>query len=86
MFAARESTLLGGHEFIEAKRAVIRKTYKKLTAARDKNLTLVEEYSLLGPQDADGLVDGSHPNDLGFQLMADRLAPIIAKTLKLSQR
>jgi len=86
IYAARESSLLGGHDFIEAKRDVIRRTYKQLIAAGDKNLSLVEGYSLLGPNDVDGLVDGSHPNDLGFQLMADRFAPIIVKTLKLPQR
>jgi len=86
IYAARESSLLGSHEFIEAKRDVIRKTYKKLIAEGDKNLSLIEGYSLLGPNEADGLVDGSHPNDLGFQLMADRLATIIAKILKLPER
>jgi len=86
IYAARESSLLGSHEFIEAKRDVIRKTYKKLIAEGDKKLSLIEGYSLLSPNEVDGLVDGSHPNDLGFQLMADRLAPIIAKTLKLPER
>jgi lysophospholipase L1-like esterase len=86
IYAARESSLVGGHEFIEAKRDVIRNTYKKLISEGDQNLSLVEGYSLLGPNEGDGLVDGSHPNDLGFQLMADRLAPIIAKTLKLPER
>jgi lysophospholipase L1-like esterase len=84
IYAARESPILGGHDAIEAKRDVIRRTYGKLIAEGDGNLSLVEGYSLLGPNDVDGLVDGSHPNDLGFQLMADRLAPIIARTLKLS--
>jgi hypothetical protein len=86
IYTARESALLGKHAFVEAKRDVIRRTYKKLVAAGDKKLSLVEGYSLLGPNDADGLVDGSHPNDLGFQLMAHRLAPIIAKTLNLPQQ
>jgi len=57
-----------------------------LIAEGDKNLSLIEGYSLLGPNEVDGLVDGSHPNDLGFQLMADRLAPVIARTLRLSER
>ena len=86
IYAARESSILGGHDFIEAKRDVVRRTYKKLIAEGDKNLSLIEGYSLLGPNEVDGLVDGSHPNDLGFQLMADRLAPVIARTLKLSER
>ncbi len=49
----------------------------------DNLLTLVEGPSLLGPGRLDGLVDGVHPNDLGFQWMADGLAPVLAKTLGL---
>ncbi len=86
IYAARESSILGGHELIEAKRGVVRKAYKKLIAEGDRNLSLIEGHSLLGLNEVDGLVDGSHPNDLGFQLMADRLAPVIARTLRLSER
>ncbi|MGH9628149.1 MAG: hypothetical protein ACRD7E_07385 [Bryobacteraceae bacterium] len=46
-------------------------------------LTLVEGATLLGPDRLDGLVDGVHPNDLGFQWMADGLAPHIARVLDL---
>jgi lysophospholipase L1-like esterase len=49
----------------------------------DKRLTLVDGLTLLGPAQYDGLVDGVHPNDLGFQWMADALAPRIAEVLKL---
>ena len=52
-------------------------------AAGDSLLTLVDGLSLLGPNQLDGLVDGAHPNDLGFQWMADGLAPRIAKVLNL---
>jgi hypothetical protein len=36
-------------------------------AAGDTHLQLVEGTDLLGPSRVDGLVDGTHPNDLGFQ-------------------
>ncbi len=52
-------------------------------AAGDKLLTLVDGLTLLGPNQLDGLVDGAHPNDLGFQWMADGLAPRIARVLNL---
>jgi hypothetical protein len=52
-------------------------------AAGDKLLTLVDGLSLLGPNQLDGLVDGAHPNDLGFQWMADGLAPHVARVLSL---
>jgi hypothetical protein len=36
---------------------------------------------LLGPSRADGLVDGTHPNDLGFQSMAEGLTERLRKVL-----
>lgn len=66
-----------------AMRDVIRRAVAALSAGGDMNLYLVEGYSLLGPSDGDGLVDGAHPNDLGFQRIADRLEPLIRVTLKL---
>jgi lysophospholipase L1-like esterase len=64
-------------------RAHIREVVTAKIAAGDKRLTLVDGLSLLGPHQLDGLVDGGHPNDLGFQWMADGLAPVIAKVLQL---
>ncbi len=61
----------------------IREVVKARINAGDRNLTLVEGLSLLGPSQLDGLVDGVHPNDLGFQWMADGLAPKIADVLML---
>lgn len=49
----------------------------------DKNLYLVDGAKLLGPTPDDGLVDGGHPNDLGFEWMADGLNGVIRKALKL---
>jgi len=64
-------------------RRFIREVISRNIANGDNLLTLVEGYDLLGPGQLDGLVDGVHPNDLGFQWMADRLAPIVARTLAL---
>jgi lysophospholipase L1-like esterase len=66
-----------------AMRQHIREVVTAKIAAGDKLLTLVEGFTLLGPNQLDGLVDGAHPNDLGFQWMADGLAPHIAKVLNL---
>lgn len=65
-------------------RQYIRGVINRHIANGDQKLTLVEGYTLLGPEKLDGLVDGVHPNDLGFQWMADGLAPIIARTLTLA--
>ncbi|MBN2328006.1 MAG: SGNH/GDSL hydrolase family protein [Candidatus Omnitrophica bacterium] len=81
IYATREEAMHGGKENIEAKRDVIRKTAAQLIGEGDKNIHLLEGYDLLGPTEGDGLVDGSHPNDLGFQIMADRLQPILSKIL-----
>ena len=61
----------------------IREVVQARIKAGDQRLTLVEGPSLLGPNRLDGLVDGVHPNDLGFQWMADGLAPALAEVLKL---
>ena len=67
----------------ELMRGHIREVVKRQIAAGDQRLTLVEGYELLGPKQLDGLVDGVHPNDLGFQAMADGLTPHLRKSLAL---
>jgi lysophospholipase L1-like esterase len=68
---------------LELMRAHIRKVVAERMGAGDTLLQLVEGTDLLGPERADGLVDGSHPNDLGFQWMAEGLAPRLRKVLGL---
>jgi hypothetical protein len=72
-----------GGERLDAMRQHVRDVVNRKIAAGDRRLTLVDGLALLGPGRLDGLVDGSHPNDLGFQWMADGLAPYVAKALKL---
>ncbi|MDQ6665784.1 MAG: hypothetical protein M3Z23_15500, partial [Acidobacteriota bacterium] len=54
-------------------------------AAGDGRLQIVEGTDLLGRTRADGLVDGTHPNDLGFEWMAEGLAPPLRTMLRLSK-
>src|SRR5262249_42801783 len=68
---------------LEQMRQHVRTVIERHIAEGDRLLTLVEGGTLLGPNRLDGLVDGVHPNDLGFQWMADGLAPYIAKALSL---
>ena len=49
----------------------------------DRNMYLVEGLGLLSADDADGFVDGVHPNDLGFERMAKSLAPILVDVMEL---
>ncbi len=62
---------------------VIRKETARRIAAGDTRLVTVEGLTLLSPADSDCLVDGIHPNDLGFYREAHRLAPVIESALRL---
>jgi lysophospholipase L1-like esterase len=68
---------------LEGMRELIRQVAARRIAAGDLHLEIVEGTDLLGPSGGDGLVDGTHPNDLGFQWMANGLAGRIAKILGL---
>ncbi|MBI4875008.1 MAG: SGNH/GDSL hydrolase family protein [Acidobacteria bacterium] len=70
-------------ERLEAMRSHIRLAVAKRIAEGDSRLQLVEGTDLLGPDRLDGLVDGTHPNDLGFQWMAEGLAARLGKVLGL---
>ena len=50
----------------------------------DRLLYFVDGFDLLGPELADGVVDGGHPNDLGFRAMADGLIPTLIRVLNLA--
>ncbi|HWB98022.1 MAG TPA: SGNH/GDSL hydrolase family protein [Bryobacteraceae bacterium] len=69
---------------LEGMRQLIRGVVARRIAQGDRNLQLVEGTDLLGPERLDGLVDGTHPNDLGFEWMADGLARRLAKVLGLT--
>ncbi len=67
----------------EAKREVIRRAVADRIEAGDERISLVEGYDLLGPDDRLGLVDATHPNDIGFMGMARRLTPVLRNVLGL---
>ena len=68
---------------LESMRELIRQAAAKRIAAGDGHLEIVEGTDLLGPSGGDGLVDGTHPNDLGFQWMAEGLAARVGNVLGL---
>ncbi|MGD7789503.1 SGNH/GDSL hydrolase family protein [Propionibacteriaceae bacterium Y1700] len=47
----------------------------------DADLHLLEGPTVLGPDDADRLHDGLHPDTEGYALMASRIAPVVRKLL-----
>lgn len=71
----------------EMMRRYIRQVVSKRVGAGDGRLQLIEGTDLLGPDRLDGLVDGVHPNDLGFRWMGEGMAGRLAKVfgLKLEQ-
>jgi lysophospholipase L1-like esterase len=79
IYSARESWSRDAR--LEGMRELIRQAAASRIAAGDRHLEIVEGTDLLGPSRGDGLVDGTHPNDLGFQWMAEGLAGRIAKVL-----
>ena len=55
--------------------------YYVLCRPKDRNLHLADGYGLI-PFGADSAqVDGCHPNDHGFRLIADRLAPLVEQII-----
>lgn len=65
------------------RRKFIAQLVRERVQAGDRKLYLVDGAKLLGPTPDDGLVDGVHPNDLGFYWMAEGLAPTLRRALNL---
>jgi hypothetical protein len=80
IYAASEAS---GSTRNEQMRALIRKVVSGRIAAGDTHLQLLEGTDLLGPSRVDGVADGTHPNDLGFQWMAEGIAERLRKVLGL---
>ena len=68
---------------LEGMRELIRKAAAERIAAGDRQLEILEGTDLIGPSRGDGLVDGTHPNDLGFEWMAEGLASRLSKMIGL---
>lgn len=83
IYTAREVRLQSLKQDWQQRRRFIRDVITQRAAEGDKNIYFVEGTDLLGPSRGDGLVDGSHPNDLGFHWMAEGLAPQLRKVLNL---
>lgn len=66
------------------RRAVIRRTYEHALAAGDTRVRFIDGETLFGTTERrDCLVDGTHPNDLGFRRMADVITPVLREMLRL---
>jgi lysophospholipase L1-like esterase len=83
IYGTNEATRDPSQTNIQKMREHIRQAVSQRIAAGDRRLQIVEGTDLLGPAQGDGLVDGTHPNDLGFQWMAEGLAARLRKVLGL---
>ena len=81
IYSARESW--SADTRLEEMRILIREVAGRRIAAGDRKLEILEGTDLIGPSRENGLVDGTHPNDLGFEWMAEGLALRISKLLGL---
>ncbi len=77
------SEIWGGTTRLEDMRRYIREAVAERKEMGDEHITLVEGYDMLGPDDRVGLVDTSHPNDLGFMAMARGIEPALREALGL---
>lgn len=60
-----------------ARLAVIQKNYDNAKRAGDENVYLLDGPTLMAMAGDDGLVDGAHPNDLGFGSMAKAVGDVM---------
>lgn len=61
--------------------AVIREAYSEALRRGDQQVHFVDGTWLIGPEDEGVYVDGVHPNDRGFFMIADRLEPVLRDLL-----
>lgn len=64
------------------RREIIRATYLHAKEAGDENVYFVDGGALFDPYSDYATVDGSHPNDYGFVVIADALETILSEILK----
>jgi hypothetical protein len=64
------------------RRAAIHATYDRAVAAGDKNVYFIDGREIFAGDDWDACtVDGTHPNDFGFQRFAKYLEPLLRSIL-----
>jgi lysophospholipase L1-like esterase len=85
LYTSRELRLPAVKADWRERREFIEQVVRRRIRAGDNHLFLVDGAALLGPSPGEGLVDGGHPNDLGFYWMAENLAPTLRKALGLRQ-
>lgn len=65
-------------------RDVILQTHAKARREGDQQVYFLDGADLIGPEADGAFVDGIHPNDRGFFMMADGLTPVLKRVLGLA--
>ncbi len=77
------------HDYDEniIRRNIIFDTYKKAKESGDENIYFIDGESVFrGPYEDMCTVDGAHPNDLGFALMADAVEQTLKKAFRKDEK
>lgn len=69
--------------FLNERLKVVRETYERALASGDKNVSFINGREILGKDDECCVVDGCHPNDLGFYRMSERIEAEVRKWLAI---
>ena len=77
---------IADHSFRAERFAVIKKTYDAAVAAGDRNVYLLDGSEFFDGASNDYTVDGIHPTDLGFWMMARGIAPVLREALEKSEK
>ena len=75
---------MGKEDQYATRRGVIRKTYETAVAEGDQNVYYIDGSTFFHAVDLweCDTVDGTHPNDLGFYLMAKGIEKVLKSLLK----
>ena len=65
---------------------IIKRTYENAVAAGDKNVYMINGSEFFGEINYDYAADGVHPTDLGFDIMAKAIYPVLNRILEESQK
>ncbi|MBE6648155.1 MAG: hypothetical protein E7614_01390 [Ruminococcaceae bacterium] len=81
------SDFLSDYEESVKRRDVIFNTYRKAISNGDKNVYFIDGESVFrGPYENMCTIDGAHPNDLGFALMADAVESTLKKAFRALEK
>lgn len=79
---SRPSSFRSGDEDTAKRFAIIKNTYDNAVSLGDKNVYLVNGLEFFNEHKWECMVDGVHPSDFGYHLMASKITPLIKSLLK----